>query len=311
MTIDQGRILVTGGTGMVALALKEYIPDAIYVGSSDYNLIDKNEAQDLFRETQPTHVIHLAARVGGVKGNTDYIAEFYHDNIMINTNVLEAARIHKTQKLVSLLSTCVYPAKVTYPLTEDQFHNGDPHYSNFGYAYAKRMIDIQSRAYRQQYGCNFITAIPNNLFGENDNFHLLDSHVMPAIIRKMYEAKLNGEHVVLWGDGTPLREFTYSKDIARALLLLLEGYNDPMPINIGNTQEISIRELASSIATQIGYQGEIKWDTSMPAGQYRKPSDNSRFLGQFDMQYTNTDIALRNTCKWFIMNYPNVRGVDG
>ena len=310
MRVDQDRILVTGGTGMVALALKEYIPDAIYVGSSDYNLIDKNGAQDLFRETQPTHVIHLAARVGGVKGNTDYIAEFYYDNIMINTNVLEAARIHKTQKLVSLLSTCVYPAKVTYPLTEDQFHNGDPHYSNFGYAYAKRMIDIQSRAYRQQYGCNFITAVPNNLFGENDNYHLEDSHVLPAIVRKMYEAKLFGHNVYLWGDGSATREFTYSKDVAGALLLLLNDYNREEPINIGNTLEISIKELAEKIAIKIGFEGKINWDTSMPNGQPRKPSDNSRFLEDFNMEYTNFDTALTNTCKWFIMNYPNVRGVS-
>ena len=310
MRVDQDRILVTGGTGMVALALKEYIPDAIYVGSSDYNLIDKNGAQDLFRETQPTHVIHLAARVGGVKGNTDYIAEFYYDNIMINTNVLEAARIHKTQKLVSLLSTCVYPSEPVYPLTEDQFHNGPPHKSNYGYAYAKRMLDVQSRAYRQQYGCNFITAVPNNLFGENDNYHLEDSHVLPAIVRKMYEAKLFGHNVYLWGDGSATREFTYSKDVAGALLLLLNDYNREEPINIGNTLEISIKELAEKIAIEIGFEGKINWDTSMPNGQPRKPSDNSRFLEDFNMEYTNFDTALTNSCKWFIMNYPNVRGVS-
>ena len=144
---------------------------------------------------------------------------------------------------MSLLSTCVYPDApyITYPLTEAQLHLGPPHVSNFGYAYAKRAVDVMSRAYRQQYGCNFITAIPNNLYGENDNFHLEDSHVIPALIRKIWEAKINNKkNVKCWGDGTPLREFTYSKDIARILIFLLENYNEPGPINIGSTNEYSI-----------------------------------------------------------------------
>ena len=137
------------------------------------------------------------------------------------------------------------------------------------------MLDVQSRAYRQQHGCNFITAIPNNLFGEHDNFHLENSHVIPAIMRKMHEAKLNNENVVLWGDGSPLREFTYSKDLAEILLFLLEHYDKPEPINVGNTQEYSIREIAETIAEIVGFSGEIIWDTSKPMGQHRKPSNNS------------------------------------
>jgi len=293
---------------MVGNALQRLVPDAIYVSSRDYDLENPIATDKMFIVHKPDHVIHLAAKVGGVKANTDYIGELYLKNNRINTNVLESAHIHGTEKVVSLLSTCVYPVAASYPLTEDQFHNGPPHHSNYGYAYAKRMIDVQSRAYRDQYGCNFITAIPNNLFGENDNYHLEDSHVLPAIIRKMHEAALIGGPAYLWGDGSPLREFTYSIDVGRALLLLLDDYNDREPINIGNPEEISIRQLAYEIASIIGFEGEIIWQPAQPVGQHRKPSDNSRFKEMFNMKYTDFNVALKNSCDWFTKNYPNVRG---
>ena len=304
------KILITGGTGMVGRAFKNIKSrhHFISVGSRDYDLCSAKACRQMLFEHTPEAIIHLAAKVGGVKANTDYLGDFFRENILINTNVLDAARRAQVQKVVSLLSTCVYPDKATYPLTADQIHNGLPHYSNYAYAHAKRMLDVQSRAYRDQYGCNFITAIPNNLFGENDNFDLENSHVLPAIIRKMHEAKLIGSDVALWGDGEPLREFTYSRDIARALLLLVEGYDERDPINIGNTLEISIREVAEKIAVKIGFTGDIIWKNDMPAGQYRKPSDNSKFQQLFGMKYTGLDEALTNVCEWFIINYPNVRG---
>ena len=254
------KILVTGATGMIGHAFQENIRPPrgcsfYFVGSKDCDLKDRNNTFDLFQRIKPDQVIHLAARVGGVKGNTDYIADFYSENIRINTNVLDAAHTFGVNKVISLLSTCIYPDNGEYPLAEAQIHAGPPHKSNFGYAYAKRMLDVQSRAYRQQYGCNFITAVPNNLFGENDNFHLTDGHVIPAMIRKIYEAKIQHQaHVTLWGDGTPLREFTYASDIAQILMFLLERYNEPDPINIGNTGETSIREVAEKI------QGCLKYD---------------------------------------------------
>ena len=305
------KILVTGGTGMVGHAFKNINSSHTFisVGSKDYDLCSMGECQQMFLDHFPHAVIHLAAKVGGIKANMDYLGEFFLENILINTNVLENARIFGVKKVVSLLSTCVYPSEVKYPLTVDQIHNGPPHSSNYAYAHAKRMLDVQSRAYRDQYGCNFITAIPNNLFGENDNFDLENSHVIPAIIRKMYEAQTAGKDVVLWGDGTPLREFTYAKDIARALVLLIEGYNDRSPVNIGNAEEMSIRDVAEKIAEKIGFTGNIIWKTDMPSGQYRKPSDNSEFKQFFEMEYTQFDEALTNTCEWFIINYPNVRGV--
>ena len=285
--------------------------DLIPVSSKDGDLRDFQSTRLLFVEHKPDAVIHLAAKVGGIKANTDSMSDFYTDNIQINTNVLKCAGQFGVKKAVSLLSTCVYPDNADYPLTEDQIHDGRPHSSNFGYAYAKRMLDVQSRAMRQQYGCNFITAIPNNLFGPNDNYDLENSHVIPAIMRKMHEAKLNNENVVLWGDGSPLREFTYSKDLADILLFLLGHYDKPVPINVGNTQEYSIKKVAEIIAEIVGFNGEIVWDISRPMGQHRKPSDNSRLieLGWRQENYTNLRKALTETYKWVILSYPSLRGI--
>ena len=306
------KILVTGGSGMVGSALKKILPEAIYVSSKNFDLTSARHAYYMYKHHSPDYVIHLAAKVGGVKANSENLADFFASNVRINTNVLDYAKMFRVKKVVSLLSTCVYPDDVTYPLTEDQFHNGEPHPSNYGYAYAKRMLEVHSRALRDQYGCNFICAIPNNLYGENDAYDLEDSHVIPAITRKIWEAKQTGSKVVLWGDGSPLREFTYSEDLARTLLFLLENYDEKEPINVGNTQEFSIRQLAETVADILDYQGEIIWDTSKPAGQYKKPSDNSKLieLGWETSNFTTLKEGLKKTCEWFTMNYPNVRGVS-
>ena len=189
---------------------------------------------------------------------------------------------------------------------------GPPHHSNFGYAYAKRMVDVMSRAYRQQYGCNFITAIPNNLYGENDNFDLENSHVIPALMRKIWEAKLNDQpSVEVWGDGSPLREFTYSLDIAKILLFLLQNYNELDPINIGNTEECSIIEVVKLLCELLEYDGKIVWNINKPNGQFRKPSSNKKLLdlGWKETDYTPLKEGLKKTCEWFKISYPNVRGV--
>ena len=304
-------ILVTGGSGMIGNALKQVLPHAFYISSDNCDITSETDTKYMFKHLKPTKVIHLAAKVGGVKANMEQLGQFYTDNIKINTNVLHYSIVYKVEKVLSLLSTCLYPDIVTYPLTEEQIHNGPPHESNFAYAYAKRMIDVQSRAYRKQYGCNFVTAVPNNLFGEHDNFDLNNSHVIPAMIRKMHEAKQKNEDVVLWGDGTPLREFTYSKDLAQILVFLLDNYSDENPINIGNTNEYSIKQIAELIALKLEYNGNIIWDTSKPNGQFKKPSDNSKLiqLGFDKNGYTNIDVSLTNTCDWFKLNYPNIRGI--
>lgn len=303
-------LLVTGGSGMVGSAFQRLCPTAEYptrgqLKSGFYGL----------HSAEGKNIVHLAAKVGGVKANTDEVCDFFRVNSLINLDLLDQARFVNAKKVVSLLSTCVYPDApyVTYPLTEDQLHLGPPHSSNFGYAYAKRMVDVMSRAYRQQYGCNFITAIPNNLYGENDNFDLENGHVIPAIIRKVWEAKLdNKPFVECWGDGTPLREFTYSEDIAKILLFLLENYDEADPINIGNTEEHSIQEVTKMICSILEYKGDIHWDTSMPQGQFRKPSSNQKLLdlGWKKEWYTSLEKGLTKTCKWVILKYPHIRGVS-
>ena len=276
------------------------------VGTNDCDLTDQVETNNLFRIEKPDAIIHLAARVGGVKGNSDYVADFFCENIKINTNVLEAAKNHSISRVVSLLSTCIYPDKVTYPLTENKIHEGEPHESNFGYAYAKRMLEVHSRAIRRQYGLKYISAVPNNIYGPNDNFDLEKGHVVPAIIRKLQE----NNNPTLWGDGSALREFTYAGDIARALLLLLENYEGEKPINIGNTHEVSIKELARKIAFYFPNIRQVKWDISKPKGQYKKPSSNKNFVEMFPgFRYTSLDDGLKYTVEWFKDKYPNVRGV--
>ena len=304
-------VLVTGGTGMLGNALQDVLPSAKYLSSKDGDLRDRRQTEAIFEKYNPDIVVHMAGRVGGIKANMNHLGEFYYDNIMINTNVLEASRKYNVQKVLSVLSTCVYPDDIRYPLTEDQIHNGRPHHSNYAYAHAKRMLDVQSRAYRQQYGCNFITVVPNNLFGIHDNFDLQNSHVLPAMIRKIYEAKKYGRPVTLWGDGSPLREFTFSHDMAKIIVFLLENYNDANPINVGNTKEYSIREVAEIIAKIYDYDGEIIWDTSGPPGQFRKPSSNKSLLdlGFSEDNYTEFNTAIRTVCEWFEKHYEEVRGV--
>jgi GDP-L-fucose synthase len=299
-------ITITGGSGMVGAAFKQVLPAAEY--------ITKEQLHNFSYDIKDKYLVHLAAKVGGVKANTDFIADFYIQNSYINQRVLDYAHTGKAKKVVSLLSTCVYPDTpyVTYPLTEEQLHVGPPHSSNFGYAYAKRMVDVMSRAYRQQYGCNFITAIPNNLYGENDNFDLENGHFIPSLIRKIWEAKINNQPLVeAWGDGSPLREFTYSVDVAKILLFLLENYNEPEPVNIGNTEEYSIKEVAELLCELLEYDGKIYWNENKPNGQYKKPSSNKKLidLGWNKEGYTPLKEGLKKTCEWFKINYPNVRGV--
>jgi len=306
------KILITGGFGMVGSQFvgEQYIkPPHSQLDLTDYNSLNK-----FIEKNEPFNaIIHLAAKVGGVKANTNLIGDFASINIEMNQNVLTCSVRNRIPKVISLLSTCVYPdaSYVTYPLTEEQLHMGPPHKSNFGYAYAKRFVDVQSRAFRQQYDCNFITAIPNNLYGEGDNYEGENSHVIPAITRRIWEAKLNNSPTVeIWGDGTPLREFTYSGDISRIIMFLLENYNGEHPINIGNTQEISIKDTVNIIKEELGYSGNIIWNIEKPSGQFRKPSSNKKLLslGWGEKDYTPFNVGIKRTCEWFKKSYPNVRG---
>lgn len=306
------KIVVTGGTGMVGQSFTRFKTghNLVLLGSKDYNLSCSEETNKMIIDHKPDAIVHLAAKVGGVKGNTDHVSDFYYNNVLINTNLLEASRKNGVKKVVSLLSTCIYPDKAYYPLTEEQIHKGEPHASNFGYAYAKRMLEVQSRAIRQQYGLKYITVVPNNLYGINDNFDISNGHVIPSIIRKIYEAKMTGELPVFWGTGKSLREFTYADDIARAIIALIDTYEEKEPLNIGKTGEISIYSLVRKVCKILDYKGNVIWDKEKPEGQYRKPSSNENFMNVCkDFRYTSLDDGLKLTCDWFVKSYPKVRGI--
>ena len=305
------RSLITGATGLLGSEVLSQAAESFGLSSKDFNLTERSNLR-LNPNGKFDTVIHCAARVGGVKANTDYVAGFFDDNVRMNMNILEACK-HDGLKLVSVLSTCIYPDApyVKYPLTEDQLHMGPPHHSNFGYAYAKRMLEVQSRAYRQQFGCNFISVIPNNLYGVNDNYDLNSGHVIPALIRKFHEAKIDGkDEVVVWGTGRPIREFTFARDAAKIILWLAENYSGDEPVNIGNPDWVSIENLAKIIGEEIGYDGRLRFDASKPDGQYEKPSSNEklRSLG-WTGEYTSLREGLRETIKSFSNRYPRVRGV--
>jgi GDP-L-fucose synthase len=311
------RATIFGASGLLGQALSEDSRDisVLKMTSKDADLRSQQSCDRelvLGPKSYRDVWINAAAKVGGVKSNTDYVADFYRDNIDIATNVIDYAKKLEVSKLVSILSTCVYPdaPHVKYPLTEDQLHMGPPHFSNFGYAYAKRMLDVASRAYRQQHGCNFITVVPNNLYGPHDNYDINGGHVIPSLIRKFYEAHVGGTDVVVWGTGKPLREFTFSKDAASITWWLAKNYSDAEPVNIGNTEEVSIGDLASTIGKIMGFKGRIKFDTDKPEGQLRKPTSNLklRTLG-CAMTYTSLEEGLTMTIDHFVKSYPNVRGI--
>lgn len=306
-------IIITGGSGLLGNAFKKILPQAKYPDHQLLDLRNQIKVSSYFATPSINTVIHLAGKVGGVKANTDFVSDFYQINSEINNNVISSCVFKDIPKLVCCLSTCIYPDEkyVTYPLTEDQLHNGPPHQSNFGYAYAKRMVDVQLQAANKQYGRKYISVIPNNMYGEHDNFDLENGHVIPALIRKIWEAKIkNKPYFEVWGDGEIYREFTYAEDIAKAILFCLEKGYDGGPINIGSTKEYKLKDIITLICKELEYNGEVIYDITKPKGQIRKPTSNAKFieLGWKDNWYTPIEVGLKKTCDWFKQNYPNVRG---
>ncbi|KAF5392714.1 hypothetical protein D9757_000830 [Collybiopsis confluens] len=328
-------ILVTGGTGLVGKAMEYVIenepagsrfgkrPDEkwIFASSSDGDLRDLEQTRKLFEKYKPTHVIHLAAMVGGLFKNMKYKLTFLRNNILINDNVLHSCYEFKVQKVISCLSTCVFPDKVEYPLTELTIHNGPPHESNFGYAHAKRMVDVQNHAYKEEFGCNFTSAIPTNVFGPHDNYDLEDAHVIPALLHKCYLAKKNGTPFIVGGSGKPLRQFIYSRDLANLFIWQLREYDSVPPSSfagggshtrifpaVGEDEEVTIKEVADAIVKAVGFEGSYSFDTSRADGQYRKPASNKKLLSLIgDFKFTPFDEALAESAKWFLDNYNNAR----
>jgi GDP-L-fucose synthase len=300
------KILITGGNGLVGRSFNG--SDFIKISTKDGDLKDRNIAKEIIQKHNPTGIIHCAAKVGGIMGNTNYPGDFYHDNIMMNTNVIEEARKNGIKKLIFFSSTCVFPDKVEYPLSPEKIHLGPPHNSNYAYAYAKRMGQVQIQSYREQYGVNYFTVIPCNIYGPGDNYDLENGHVIPSLIHKMYLAKQNNTDFVVWGSGSPLREFIFSEDVAELTMMLYEKYNGVDPVILSTSEEISIKDVVLMIAEIFEFKGDVIFDSTKPDGQLRKPSDNSVIKEMFpDYKFTPMETGLRKSIEWFIENYENVR----
>ena len=303
------KILVTGANGLVGSALRKYSPEnTIFVTREDADLRDFGATLALFERHRPTHVIHTAAEVGGIGGNMARPGEYFLDNLLINANVLEVARRADVEKVLSFLSTCIFPNNASFPLNESSLHDGPPHPSNAAYAYAKRMIDVQSRAYRAQWGCNFITAVGTNIYGPHDNFSIAEGHVLPALIHKCFIAAQEGNEFPIWGSGKALREFVLSDDIAKLALWAIAEYEEPDPIIFTSGVETSIKELVELVAGAMDFTGPIVFDASKPDGQLRKPSDTTKLRHYLpDFTFTPVPKGVRETVAWFKEAYPDVR----
>jgi len=301
----ENKILVTGGNGLVG---SEFVGDYYFKPTSKLYDLRKTEDANRLMLRQFDDIIHCAAKVGGIGGNMNFKGEFFYDNIMMNTNVIEGARMSGVKNLVAFLSTCVFPDSVEYPLTESKIHLGPPHFSNDAYAYAKRMSDIQIRSYKQQYGLNYKSVIPCNIYGPNDNYNLVNGHVLPSLIHKCYLSRENKTPLTIWGSGKPLREFIFSKDVAKLTEWVLYNYNENEPIILSTSEEISIGDVVDMIVEIMNFKGEIIFDSSKPDGQFRKPSDNSKIKNYLpDFKFTPLYEGLKETIEYFEKNYTIIR----
>ena len=303
------RVCVTGGAGFLGSFILEKLKargarEVFVPLIEEYDLVQPESIHRMLREARPDIILHLAARVGGIGHNRAHPAEFFYDNLMMGAQLMHEAWKAGVEKFVALGTVCAYPKFTPVPFREDDLWNGYPEETNAPYGMAKKMMLMQAQTYRQQYGFNSIFLIPVNLYGPRDNFNLESSHVIPALIRKCVEARLRGEgEIVVWGDGSPTREFLYVEDAAEGILLGAERYDGDQPVNLGSGQEISIRRLAELIVEMTGFRGRLTWDTTRPNGQPRRSLDVSRaeaLLGfRAKMPFEE---GLRRTIAWYQEN---------
>ncbi|XP_072513477.1 GDP-L-fucose synthase-like [Salminus brasiliensis] len=313
------RVLVTGGSGLVGRAIERVVKEEggaregeewIFLSSKDADLTNASETKAVFEKHRPTHVLHLAAMVGGLFRNLRENYDFLRKNLAINDNVLHTAHEFNVVKVVSCLSTCIFPDNTTYPIDETMVHRGPPHSSNFGYAYAKRMLDVYNRAYFEQHGRLYTSIIPTNVFGPHDNFNIEDGHVLPALIHKAHIAKRNGTALEVWGSGRALRQFIYSLDLARLCLWVLREYDEvePIMLSVGEEEEISIKDVVDIIVKASEFTGPVIYDASKSDGQLKKTASNAK-LRRYrpDFSFTPFHKAIKETCDWFEANYDSAR----
>ena len=303
------RICVTGGAGFlghfVLEALKQRGATDVFVPRiEEYNLVSLQDIQRVLDVSRPDIIIHLAALAGGIGANRARPADFFYINLMMGVQLMHTAWMRGVHKFVSIGTVCAYPKFTPVPFKEENLWQGYPEETNAPYGLAKKMLLVQSQAYREQYGYNAIYLLPVNLYGPHDNFNLETSHVIPALVRKCIEAQERGEkEVVLWGDGSPTREFLYAGDAADGILTATEFYNGNEPVNIGSGQEISIKTLAELIARLTGFEGKLVWDTTKPNGQPRRALDTSRAAEYFGWRAsTPFEAGLRQTITWYRQN---------
>lgn len=301
------RVLVTGGHGFLGSAVCERLRQTDWAGEiiaprhTEYDLTQQQAAVQMYKDHHPEIVIHCAGHVGGIKDAREHPAEFYYDNLMIGTNAQHYAYEAGVEKFVGVGSVCAYPEWAPIPLKEDTLWDGYPEKVNAPYGIAKKMLLVQGNAYRQQYGFHSIHLLLVNLYGPRDNFDPETSHVIPGLIRKFLEAKeANAPTVMLWGDGTPTREFLYVDDAADGIVRAAALYDAPEPVNLGSNQEIAVSDLANIIAQEIGYTGQIEWNTSVPNGQPRRCLDTSRAAELFQFRAAmSLKEGIKNTIEWY------------
>jgi len=303
---QERRVCVTGGAGFLGSylirKLKERQAAEIYVPDyPEYDFVQRDSILRMLETARPDVIIHLAANVGGIGANRARPAEFFYDNLMMGAQLIHESWKAGVEKFVALGTVCAYPKFTPVPFLEEDLWNGYPEETNAPYGLAKKMMLVQSQSYREQYGFNSIFLLPVNLYGPRDNFHLETSHVIPALIRKCLEAEARGDReVVVWGDGSPTREFLYAEDAAEGILLAAEHYNRSDPVNLGSGMEISIKDLAEMIGRLTGFSGKLVWDTSKPNGQPRRLLDTGKAQEYFGFRAKTTfEEGLQQTIAWY------------